>query len=398
MKSNLDFLFLLEHEDREGASIRKIMNILKSHGYSSKAQSITFHAHNFRKISPKCIVFPYAISGDMWPLNYFNSKNYNGVKMISLSWEQYLSQANLEFKRPRGNLVCNDFYHLAWFDDYRNYLVKNGVKKSKIKVIGNLTSSLLMESIKKVDKKLDITKEFGITNKEILFFPMNYGWAFFDKKKLKAKIKLGYDSKIAFQYHEYSKKCLHKFISFIDDVAKQNPMKSIVIRPHPSVSEEDYKNTFQKLNIEIPENVLITKKYTVIDWVAYANIVGSSWSTVVWDSICLGKKSFLFTPFQRPSWLNTFWNDLVPNISNANEIELLKEDRGLLVHDKDSIKLTAEWLIDICNNGMGVSSINTNLKSFLKLVYCLRSYGYYISMKHLNGLFVPKGLRRDFFK
>ena len=130
MKSNLDFLFLLEHEDREGASIRKIMNILKSHGYSSKAQSITFHAHNFRKISPKCIVFPYAISGDMWPLNYFNSKNYNGVKMISLSWEQYLSQANLEFKRPRGNLVCNDFYHLAWFDDYRTNFEVPGVYRA----------------------------------------------------------------------------------------------------------------------------------------------------------------------------------------------------------------------------------------------------------------------------
>ena len=200
MKSNFDFLFLVEHEDREGESVRRIVDMLKLKGYTSSIQSISFHIKNFRKISAKCIVFPYAISGNMWPLSYFNNKKYNGTKMISFSWEQYLSKANLEFKKPRGNLVCNSFYHLAWFKEYKNYLIDNGVDKSKIKVIGNPTLTLLKESIKEIDKK-----NISTSSEEILFFPMNYGWAFFDRKKIKAKIKLGYDEKVAMLYHQYSK-------------------------------------------------------------------------------------------------------------------------------------------------------------------------------------------------
>ena len=113
----------------------------------------------------------------------------------------------------------------------------------------------------------------------------------------------------------------------------------------------------------------------------------------------MGKKGFLFTPIKRPEWLNTFWNDLVPNISSASQIDSLKKEENFLKYEHDSISLITEWLIDIHTKGTGLISNNSHYNDLMKkFLYYLRSYFYYLSMTYLNGMFVPKGLRRDFFK
>lgn len=66
------------------------------------------------------------------------------------------------------------------------------------------------------------------------------------------------------------------------------------MRPHPSITEDDYKKVFDEIIGYIPKNIYLNKAHSIREWIVASDIVGSSWSTSVWDA-------FLF---KRPEWLD----------------------------------------------------------------------------------------------
>lgn len=402
MNNNIDFLFLIEHEDREMAVAQRLKVHLTAQGLTVSILSIEFHSHLFYKITPKNIVFPYAISQNTWPIRYFLDKKYVTSNFISLNWEQLLSSANQEFKKPKGNLLKKYFFHLAWNKNFVSFLTDAGVETENIKVIGNPLHELLHEDIqKKTENLLKLKEEFGtILDNEVIFFPMNYGWAFFDDEKIVAKINQGYDEKIAYEYRYYSKQCLEKYIDFIVQVAATNPNKTFVIRPHPSISERQYRERFERRGLQVPSNILVTKMFTIKEWISISSIIGSSWSTSVWDAIQVGKSGFLFTPFPRPKWLETFWNPIVKNISTPEEFQsLIKIDAHDNKNCEDIICGVSNWLVDISKQGQVFKPLSSSKTSTLvDFLYTLRSRFRFYSMSKFKGVGVREGLRRDFFE
>ena len=401
MKS-VDFLFLIEHEDREMAVAQKLKENLTKAGLKVSILSIEFHAHLYKKIVPKNIVFPYAISTNTWPIIYFLDTKYAHSNFISLNWEQLLSTANQKFKKPKGDLLKKHFKHLAWHEDFLRFLTESGVNTENVRVIGNPLHELLHEDIqKKSDNRLKLKKEFGKTlDNEVVFFPMNYGWAFFDEKKIIAKIKQGYDESTAYDYRSYSKKCLEKYLDFIVELANTNTNKTFVIRPHPSITENQYIESFESRGLQLPPNILITKMFTIKEWISISSIVGSSWSTSVWDSVQIGKPGFLFTPYPRPHWLETYWNTLVPNISSPEEFKSLTKTFNQNKNNPDNIILRiTDWLLEIASHKKSYSlSKPSYFLSFNVFLYTLRSRIRYYLMSWFNGVGVKDGLKRDFFK
>jgi len=401
---NVDFLFLVEHEDRELYSVHRIAEELKTSGASSLILSMEFYCSLIASLAVKVIVIPYAISSDTWPLKYILSICPE-VQVVSLNWEQLLSEANKEFKKPRDNYIKELVYHLAWSLSYKAFLIDAGVKADNVSVIGNPLTQVLSEFVT-VDKMsyAFLSEEFSFDkHRKTIFFPMNYGWAFYSDKAIEKKIEQGYDRITAYEYKEYSSRCLEQFCYFIRDVLSSNEF-NIIIRPHPSISVEQYIDVFNKYAEGVVGKVCITKKYTIKEWIAVSDLVASSWSTSVWDAANVGKKVFLFTPFVRPPWLNTWWNDIVPNISSFSEISNVVSNVDEIASTPASLIIPeiATWLKNISD------STNSNfqksrrkdvanlLKSYVS-VYSVRCRFRLFSMRFLGGAFVKQGMKRDYF-
>lgn len=397
----IDFLFLVEHEDREMSTVKRLKELLELNGSTCVVLSTEFHAHLFNCYKPKNIVFPYAIDDTTWPIRAFKTKEFKSSNFISLNWEQLLSKANQEFKKPKSNLIQQCFFHLAWQEDFKKFLVSSNVRETQVQVIGNPLHELLLEDLKNAplyDKKL--RSDFNLNkSSDIYFFPMNYGWAFFNDDKIKAKIKMGYHSDVAYDYRDYSQRCLDSFIHFIVSLCSKHRKSIFVIRPHPSISIDQYVDKFKAHGLAIPNNLLLTKEYTIKEWIAISKVIGSSWSTSVWDAKKIGKNGFLYTPFERPEWLETFWNTQVTNISNCSEFEkvlLQQDDRAS--DTREIMESIVSWLIDIHSGDPVSKDINLDIPSqVINYIYKLRAKLRSFSMRRLKGFGVGKGLQRDYF-
>lgn len=399
---NIDFLFLVEHEDRELYSVLRIAEQIKGFGATSLILSMEFFGLMAAKLTVQTIVVPFAISSEAWPFKYLLTV-FPNAKFISLNWEQLLSEANKDFKRPRDRYIKESVQHLAWSDSYKRFLTESGVIASNVTVIGNpLTQSLLEFVNNGTDLRSQLYEEFNLDNdKQTIFFPMNYGWAFHSDKTIQKKIEQGYDKNVAYEYREYSRRCLERFCFFIKDLLVKSNF-NIVIRPHPSISIEQYIEVFERNVKGVAGKIVFTKKYTIKEWITISDIVASSWSTSVWDAANIGKKIFLFTPYDRPTWLNTWWNDLVPNITSVDDINHIDFRADPVENSKvlTIVPRIALWIKEVSDSSSFDQPFKANPMRVLSCYinfYALRCQFRLFSMRFLKAAFVKKGMQRDYF-
>jgi len=390
----IDVLFLKEHDDREDQALEELCKLLSTkYQMSCVIISITFHAYLFDLYKPKLVVLPYLINKNDWPIAYFIKKFGTDIQYLSLNWEQLLSKSNMIYKTPKDSFVKKQAYHVAWSENFKQFLVDAGTLEENITVTGNIGVTLLQNycntyigTIKKT-----LSKQYGLDEeKEWIFLPMNYGWAFSSDNIIQAKIKKGYPEKIAWEYKKYSYDCLNEFISFVLELNKDNSVE-IIIRPHPSISIENYTRLLKKSR----KGILVTKDYTIREWIAASNVVGSSWSTSVWDAYNIGKKCFLFTPIPRPEWLDVWWNNEINNLSSASELSysINKHAEKTSNNFENVAKVILKLLSS--NNLSAKKKIKVRTSQLKIYLYKIRSYLRSISAKYLNGFLVPKGLLRD---
>jgi len=373
-KKEVDVIFFIEHKDRELESVQLICKQLNKEGKSTLILSVYFHVYCLYLYKAKVFVFPYLINKDDWPVNIVYQMYGDKVKYLNMNWEQLISKVNEEYKKPQDSFVKNRVNHIAWNENFKRYLIRYGVNENNIRVTGNPANEVLynlLQYSRKWREKLSV--EFGLDiNKKWLFMPMNYGWAFSSDDLIKAKIKKGYPEKIAWEYREYSQKCLKKFIYFIERVSKEYSYE-IVIRPHPSITKENYESIFIEEIGYVPKNIVINKEYSIREWIVSSDIVGSSWSTSVWDAYNIGKPVFLFTPYKRPKWLDVWWNREVVNFKEYyNEDELSIKDTKL--EPIESIKNISDFICELIKNSNYDIKTQRHLFSIKNNIKILRSF------------------------
>ena len=316
-------------------------------------------------------MFPYLISRNDWPVSLVYDMYGDSVSYVNMNWEQLISRANEEYKKPQDDFVKKCVNHIAWNTHFKDYLVNSGVSEGSIKITGNPANQKMYRML---DQKQDWRKKLSIEHhldkdKKWLFMPMNYGWAFSSDGLINAKIKKGYPEQIAWKYREYSKKCLVKFLFFVDAISEEY---EIIVRPHPSITIDDYINVFEKELGYVPNNVTLNKAYSIREWIVASDLVGSSWSTSVWDAYSIGKPVFLFTPYERPEWLDVWWNDEVANLVSFTGVEF-SSIKNIQSQDAECIEKIADFIIQSQKNkcvGFNRSYL-TSFKSSLKIVRSL---------------------------
>ena len=398
MFKKVDVIFFVEHKDREFDSYKEVAKVLKEkYNLSSLIISNFFHSYLLWVYRPKLIVWNNLTDNKGYPDGFIWNLYRDDLVYVSHRWEQLLSPINFKFKAPKNSFEKEKVKLFAWNEDFKNYLISYGVREENIFVVGNIANNVLFNmKDKKEEFKEKLSKEFKLDkNKEWLFLPMNYNWAFFSDEMVKRRIKNGYDENIAWEYREYAKSCLKEFIYFVDKLSKRD--LEIILRPHPSITEDDYKRTFNEVLGYVPD-ILINKSYSIREWIVASDIIGSSWSTSVWDAYQIGKKAFYFTPIKRPSWLDTFWMREVPNIKNIEEFDEFKK-KNLSNLNKSSIDTVAiEKFAKTINN-----LIPKNYPKIHKVEYryLKNFFKYFIKDKlcrYFNCFKVPKWQHYDYFK
>jgi len=374
-QKEVDIIFFIEHKDRELESIKLIAKELEEKGKKVLILSVYFHVYYLYLYKAKVFVFPYLINKNDWPVSIVYKMYGDNIKYINMNWEQLLFPINIEYKKPQDSFVKSIVSHISWSEDFKQYLINYGVEKNHISVTGNPANEVLYKLLnnQKTLRKTLSTKFNLDENKKWLFLPMNYAWAFSSDDLIKAKIKNGYPTDKAWKHREYARKCLEKFIYFVDDISKKYNYE-IIIRPHPSITEDDYKKVFNQYLGYVPKNIILNKSYSIREWIISSDIIGSSWSTSVWDAYNIGKSVFLFTPYKRPEWLEVWWNSEVVNIDKFDESQLSNKmfDNNLQLNIIDNI---AKYLLEIENNisipqkkEQIIFDIKSNVKIFKSLL------------------------------
>ncbi|MDA9032441.1 hypothetical protein N9H75_04290 [Amylibacter sp.] len=406
-KQTYDYIFLIEHEDRERACVERICEKLEMNGKRCCVLSLEFHLYLLSNIQTECLVIPYGFEKYQWPINYL-FKMFPNVSFYSLNWEQLLTPINQEYKKPRDSFFKEEVIHIAWSEEFKTFLLESGVKEKNVFVTGNVHYELLAEecSNNHIIKK-QLSNLFGIDgDRKWVFLPMNYAWAFISDSEIRGKIRKGYNSINAWIYKDYAKKCILSFLNFLNNLSLKYDDHIFVVRPHPSISCEQYIQIAKKKNIKFNHNVFFSKDLTIREWIIASEIVGSSWSSSVWDAVNVGKKGFLYTPYKKPDWHNVWWEKYIVNFKDFADVDfdLLKiETTKETKLDEESASLKIATVL-LARNKKDFSTLNTNIDKFsiydlfifkLKVV---RTYLRYICMIYLRGTFIKNGLRRDFFK
>lgn len=418
----VDILFLIEHCDRELDVVCAISKELKlKYGLSVAIASLIFHsliAALF--IRPKVIVVPFCYRESNFPFFLFRAIYGNTITYVDLNLEQILSPVNEEYKKPRDEFIKLRLKHFCWGESFKRFLIENGVTEENIYKTGNPATSLLVNKIyaNRDSLKNLIAERFNLPrNHKWFFFPINCGWGFMNDYQLNSRIKEGYDKERAIVYRDYVSETLNIFFSWINKARNELKNQNIIIilRPHPSVSVEQYKERFKEIVGYVPDYVYLHKDLTAKEWLVVSDACYTNFSTVALDAGLIGKPTFLLEPKPYPSFIETDWNKAYPKLKTFEEFK-----DSLKNYSSNDIKPPSllNNYVDLSLNGIDESAkylakfaeekkiVKHSIPGLFKgiIVNPRQALGSFLRMIAMTSGFNPfdfvvkKGLQPDFFR
>ena len=390
MLRKIDFIFVIEHHRRELSFVKEISRELQIRGYSIYIVSEYFSIWKLVFYKNAVVLLPHCISLDSNILSCISSRR--GYQIVNMNWEQSLSPVSKSVKILRDD--ARNFYQMGWNSDFKDFLLQDcGVSSEKIVRSLNPTKYLLTNSTKSTIFERYLAK---INLHKYIFVPLNYNWAMMSSKRRSKRIQnLGYDLDEALEYIKFSVLHQEKFFEFLRSLIKKDN-RVIVIRPHPSITVKAYIRKMrlnEELNRAIKSGrVIITDDHNAIDWINYAEVTISNWSTLVYDAYEAGKKAGYFWPCELPAIIDAEHTLTPPKFSNIDQFYTLKNKspKNLTVTEFHAL---LEGLIEIIKYD-GDHGIRWKLS--IKRVFvsyfrnCLIIFGF--------GRLIPSRLRIDYFK
>ncbi len=365
-------------------------------------KSIYFYFWEIFLCAPDLIIFP-----SNWPIITDLSKVLVNSDFISLNYEQVLSKFNVDSKRPRGKFLIKSVHHFSWSDDYTSYLINSGVPNTNItnteKPAYFFLKSLFL-------RKAIIRKELCVKNSipknvKITFLPLTCLQGFKTDARLKKEFR---DKKIfsrAVSRRNFVRDSLVKIFDWVSGLANAHPKVFFILRPHPSVSVDQYIEFFKKINLEMPSNVLITSENTSNEWLVISDVVLSNYSSVLLDAKAIGVKAAILQPVKFPNDMKINWFKHFKAIDSYASLNYflnssLRSDRNRINFKKigNGIEQTADKLINV----LSIRSVDKAANYFfgkasMQLwVFTLKSLIRFFIIKTLPFI-IKKSMRRDYF-
>lgn len=391
-------LILVEHPSRELEIAVALKGNLLKMGINAEIVSINFnYKWIFNLTKYKLILFPSL----QW--NIINSlKPIFGGIILSLNYEQMLSEANKILKPIRGNSIKLELLHISWSEEYKTHLINNGVDSKNIYVINK--------------PSLELYKNLGINSnimklknryKKTIFIPMTDLQAFKSDKYLSREFKDIKSYNLAINRRDYVKRTLDIIIDWVNDAAIFYPDFLFIIRPHPSISPKHYEQLFKELNISKANNLLVISDYNAFEWIKQSDIIFSNYSSLLIDAQEFGKLSLILEPEIFPEFLSYEWmknfnkinnkemfiNFISTNTESINNLENNKKYNG--ISDLSNLIKVIYFKIQ---EKRTKTNFRQNIAIFYNIIFFLLKSFFKNLLFKLNKSFLKPGLVIDHFK
>lgn len=336
MKNKTRILIFIEHVDREFDVSIELSKCLKSFFPNSSIHICSIYFHIYKIFQNYDIfIFPY-------PWIFIDKLiNVKNSCFFSLNYEQQVSTINIQIKNFATNNLCNKLIHFSWKDDFTQQLLNYGVRDSNIYLVNKPYNQILhnkLTNFVRVHEQAELIPNF--IDSIVVFVPLTCLQAFKSNLRLSHEYKNNYD--IAVKRRDFVLASLKIIFKYIHSAANSFQDIVFILRPHPSVSVHQYHDLFDKLNLSIPNNIIITDKKTSNDWLMISDIVLSNYSSVLLDANNLNLPAFILEPLDFPSSLKYEWFNDFKSIRNLNQLNLLLSK----IHYHDHKKLINNYLLD----------------------------------------------------
>jgi surface carbohydrate biosynthesis protein len=367
-KKEVDVLFLFEKQGRELDALCLLKVLLEQKNLSveiiQQNTQVYFALKNFK---PKVVVLPFCYQNRS---NNIYFRFWRSAIYISLNWEQFFYPGNKIAKTPRGTFATQRVIHFAWSDDYINLLKDSGVPQSNIHLIGSLPLSLLSEKYRDYfESKNSLAKKYNIDEKsKWIFFPENFGWAFYEDDMLNQMINDGQKAEDVHSMQKFSNDSFREIISWCVRLIEDHNF-IVILRPRPATSVKEMKSRIEMDVGKIPKRLKIIKDLSVKDWIPSSDYVISSYSTTLIEAAVAGKNVIMMTPYAIPEVLKQVWHPYVKKCKTYEEflasILALDEDnsdqlrswaRSNLYLNMEPPKVVAKIIANYCSNSESIKN------------------------------------------
>ncbi len=319
-KNSYDFVIFYEHVDREYEIAellqKKISELSNKKG---KILSIIFQRHLLLVYKPSLIIFP---SLSWYEINFIYYLFGMRVDLVSLNFEQMLSTFNKNVKAPKGDVIKNNILHFSWTNEYRDYLIKNGVSFDRIRVTDKYVYQVFCEKIENnnlynINSKLSFEK--------VVFVPLTDLQAFKSDDRIKREFGSGPLFDEAIERRDFVLKSIEIILDWIYRIASAKSSVCFIIRPHPSVGICNYQSLTEKNNFPNLKNVIYSYEGAAVDYFAKSDLLITNYSSLLLDANFFGLKGFILAPLSFPKNLTYQWFNDFKILNSYSELQFVLE-------------------------------------------------------------------------
>ncbi len=310
LREKIDILIYIEHPSRELDLASLYAYLLeKNHRLKVRLAPVFFRDYEtFAAWDPKVVVFPnyYAPSKGSERTRAFFSK----ARFLNLSSEQIFSRLNFDRKAPKGDFALNELYYLAWSNAYRDYLIEKGIAADKTTVTGNPTYALYKKPwSSKFEKRRELAESHNLDlTKRWIFFPENYGAAWFSKERREKMAADGADRDSVEANHQTALSSLKEVCRWLGSIPED---VELILRPRPATGREKFLKLAGPWLPSDQPRLKIIEEGTVREWILASDAVASSYSTSLIEAAVAGRPVAMAQPYPIPPALHNEFYDLV---------------------------------------------------------------------------------------
>ena len=359
-----DVLICVEHVAREldiACAVRYLAE--RDHGLRVHISSMTEIPRRERR--PQVIVVPYFLSVDDFGLPPLVSA-YPDTPFVNLAFEQVLFRANARFKRPRDRVAKQDVLHLASGEFFQQHLRDAGVDVANIRTTGSLSCSLYRPPYRDYFRvpRLELANRHQLDpDKPWVFFPENFGAAFFKDSQIRHRARRGFDEQALHIYRDFARRSFERIMRWCAAAVEQGTAE-LIIRPRPATPRAEFVKRFAEVTgARCADGLHFIKQGSVREWILASEVVVSSFSTSLLESAVAEKPSLLLAPEEVPDCLRSEWLDHATCVQNESQFaELIRDPlsaqrtdglgkwaKDTLLNSGDPIRNVTQLVSDICS-------------------------------------------------
>ena len=141
-----------------------------------------------------------------------------------------------------------------------------------------------------------------------IFFPENFGAAFFSEREIQRRIRQGMDAAGVREYCETMRRSLIELTSWCQRAAIETDAE-IILRPRPAVPRQLFAETVESnLAQKLAPRLHIIKSSSVRQWVLASDHTVSNYSTTLVEAAVADKPASILMPFTLPPLMKCAWH------------------------------------------------------------------------------------------